>query len=238
VKIRPLPDIDLARIAPQPNDVKRRSLQQIRFGRPTFSYRPVRSLLQDIFNIQPGLFGPVEPTEWAIIAERLKQNSANSDELAANEAVARSLYDYAIENELSGRQDEFLPMAMGAGIRVRFWEPVVLALCDRPSVPFLEPRRSRGLGREGRRFAFSMMHERIRTGDPDYANVCFAIFQFGSDSEGKRPLVMHLDHGIELYSLYELEQMVAETYEIWREVCDDRSTEMRKKAAGATGSLL
>ena len=59
--MRPLPDIDLARIAPQRDDQKRRSLEQMRGGRPPFSYKPVRTCFDDIFNIQPGLdFGTAE----------------------------------------------------------------------------------------------------------------------------------------------------------------------------------
>lgn len=74
--IRPLPDIDLARIAPQPTDMKRKSLEQMRGGRPPFSYKPLRSCYDDIFNIQPDLdFGAAAVTPWATIEKALAKRS-------------------------------------------------------------------------------------------------------------------------------------------------------------------
>lgn len=62
---RLLPDIDLARIAPQRDDMKRKSLEQMKGGFSTFSYKPVRACFSDIFNIQPDLdLGAAEPTPW------------------------------------------------------------------------------------------------------------------------------------------------------------------------------
>jgi hypothetical protein len=45
------------------------------------------------------------------------------------------------------------------------------------------------------------------------------------------------DQGVELYSLDELESMVASTYRIWQEVHDERAAEARRKGTG-TGGLF
>lgn len=238
MKIRLLPDIDLARIAPLAKDQQRKQLEQIRDGRPPFSYGPLRGCFHDIFNVQPEMFGPVTATDWAVIAAQLGLKCRSNDELEANLRVARSLHHFATESKLLGRAQEFFPLAMGAGRKVIYWLPIVLSFEARPLVPFIDPRRSRNLTREARRFAFSMMHERIRAADPDYAAVRFAIFQFGDVSGDRRNLIFHVDDGIELFSLDQMETMVNATYELWREVCEEREISARRKATGTRGPLI
>jgi hypothetical protein len=82
-----------------------------------------------------------------------------------------------------------------------------------------------------------MMHERIRAADEDFAEVRLTIAQFGDPSEGCRAVRLHTDEGIELYTREELEQMVASTYEMWRQVIEDRERSTRGRATG-TGSLI
>jgi hypothetical protein len=126
VTIRPLPDIDLARIAPQPRDMKRKSLEQMRAGRPPFSYKPLRSCFDDIFNIQPELdFGTAAPTPWATIEAALAKRSADADEFEHNKRVARGLHDFATSGRVIGRKHEFFPLAMGAGRKVTYWQSMI-----------------------------------------------------------------------------------------------------------------
>jgi hypothetical protein len=238
VKIRPLPDIDLARIAPMPKDQQRRQLEQLRYGRPPFSYGPLRACFHDIFNVQPAMFGPVAPTDWSIIETQLHRRCRSDEELKANLAVARGLHHFAISTNLLGRAQDFFPLAMGAGQKVSYWLPMVLSHEGQPLVPFIDPRRSRGLTREARRFAFSMMHERIRAADPDYEAVRFAIFQFGEMVEDQRRPTLHTDADVVLFSLDELEAMVSATYALWQEVCEEREVEERRKATGTRGPLI
>lgn len=236
MKMRPLHDTDLARIAPLPRDLKRKALAQIRHGRPPFSYRPLAACYDDIFNVQFAMFGPVNPTEWSIIDERLKRKCKSEDELKSNRLVARGLHTTACAAGWLGRKEDFYPLAMGGGHKAAYWLPVMLAVNGHGVVPYIDPRRSRGLTHAGRRFAFSMMHERIRVADPDYADVRFAIIQFDDVMDELRKPIIHMDDGVALFSLDELEQMVAETYEIWRDVCEEREAEVRR--TGTTGSLI
>jgi hypothetical protein len=238
VKIRPLPDIGLARIAPLPKDQQRRHLEQLRQGRPPFSYAPLRAAFHDIFNVQPEMFGPVAPSKLSVIDAQLERTCHSQDELTANLAVARGLHQFATDAKLLGRTQDFFPLGMGSGHRVSYWLSMILSHEGRPVVPFIDPRRSRGLTREGRRFVFSMMHERIRAADPDLETVRFAIFQFGELNEGRRHPRLHTDDDVPLFSLETLETMVTATYELWREVCEEREVEGRRKGTGTRGPLI
>lgn len=127
---------------------------------------------------------------------------------------------------------------MGGGQKVAYWLPMVLSHEGQPLVPFIDPRRSRGLTREGRRFVFSMMHERIRAADPDYEAVQLAVFQFGDSGKDQRNPILHIDNGVTLFSLDELEAMVTTTYMLWQEVCEEREVEARRKGTGTRGPLI
>ena len=105
-------------------------------------------------------------------------------------------------------------------------------------VPFIDPRHSRGLTRAARRFVFSMMHEHIRTGDPDYERVHLAIFQFGATEDGVRSPILHTDKNVKLIALTELEAMISATYALWQEICQERELEVRRRAGGSRGPLL
>jgi len=238
VTIRPLPDIDLARIAPQNDDMKRKSLEQMKGGFSKFSYRPVRSCYSDIFNLQPELdFGAAEPTPWPVIEAELKKRSKSDEEFTYNRRVALGLHDFATSGRVIGRKHEFFPLSMGMGRKVTLWLPMILAIDEQPSALFIEPRRTRGLTGEGRRFAFAMMHERIRAADEDFAEVKLTIAQFGELSEDRRAVRLYTDEGVELYSRDELQTMVGSTYEMWREVLEEREREARGRAMGA-GPLI
>ena len=178
------------------------------------------------------------PTDWSVVETALRKKCKSEEELKANLRTAKGLHQFACEFGIRGREQEFFPMAMGVGQRVVYWLPMILAIDEQPIVPFIDPRRSRGLTRAGRRFAFSMMHERIRAADPDYVLVRFAIFQFGDDEGDVRLPMYHTDEGIELFSLDEMESMVETTYSLWQEVCEERDTDARRKAGGMRGALI
>jgi hypothetical protein len=238
VKIRPLHEIDLARIAPLPRDERRRRLEQLRAGKPPFSYEPLRRSLGDIFNVALGLFGQVAPLPWDRVARAIAENSRTPEEREANIAVAQALHGYACRNNLTGRRHDFLALPLGEGNRVAYWLPLVLGVDGRALVPFIDPRRSsKHLTAEARRFVFSVMHERIRAADPDFADVALGIFQFGVDEDGTRFPVLWTDDGIDLHDFEALDQMVRETYELWWEICEQREAEARTRGAG-TGGLF
>jgi hypothetical protein len=237
VKTRRLPEIDLARIAPLPATLKRSALEQHKAGFPPFDYHPFRSALPDLVN-QADMFGPTAPTSWDRVERQIQRRSRSVEEFDANCGVARSLHRFAESLGMTARRMEFFPLTLGTGTRVVYWHPVLLLVEGRPTVPFFDPRRSRRLSEQGRRFAFSVMHERIRVGDPDLAEVDLAIFQFDSLDEGARGLRVHRAEGVTLFSFDELNQMVTETYGIWTDVLGERDEEARRRGRGSRGPLI
>lgn len=237
MKMRPLPEIDLASIAPLPTDQKRRALVALRLARPPYSYSPVRFSLSDILNLDAGMFEDIGRVPYTRIAEAISKKAKSDVEEAANLQVASGLYTYATESKLRGRRHDFFPLAIGVGTSVVYWHSAVLLVDERPVVPFFDPRRSKLLTRLGRQFAFSMMHQRIREDSPDFSAVRLGIFQFEKTDKGPRPPRLYTDDDVQLFSLDQLEQMVAETYEIWSEVCEGREAETRRRG-GASGPLI
>lgn len=239
VTIRPLPETDLARIAPQPLDMKRKSLEQMNGGFPPFSYRPLRACYFDILNIQPDLnFDVTELAPWNVIEADLRRRSKSDNEFKNNRRVALGLHDFTTSGRVIGRKHEFFPLAMGSGRKLTFWLPMILGIDDKASAIFIEPRSTKGLNEEGRRFVFSMMHERIRAADEDFADVQLTIVQFGSPSEDRRPVRLYTDKDVPLYTLDELELMVSETYGIWQEICAEREQASHRPSTGTDGPLF
>lgn len=240
MKIRRLPETDLARIAPLPAEQKRRALEQLKLGFPPFSYEPVRRSWPDILNVQPGLFGYAEPTAWPHIEQAIRKLSRSNKEFDFNIEVAASLHASAASCGWRAKSYDIYPLALGVtGIKVEFWLQLVIVVDDKPLIPFFEPRRSSlRLSEAGRRFVFSSMHERIRAPDPEMSHVQLGIFQFDQSKSGGRVLRLHTDSGVALYSYDELDQMVSETYAIWSDVLEGREEESRRKASGKRGTLL
>ena len=240
MKIRRLPEIDLANFAPLSPKEKRQSLQTFNAGKPLISYRPARLLWPDVFNAQYDLFGTAEPTSLAQIERRIRIIAVTPEEAAANIEVASSMHAFALEEGIRAKFHEIPPfvLAGAVGIELRYWVPLVAIMRDQLVVPFIDPRRSHGLTREGRRFVFSMMNQQARVLDPDLADAELAIFQLPCVSDGKRQLRPFLARDMLLYSYDELDAMVSELYKIWQEVSAEREQEVRRKAPGRRGDLL
>lgn len=232
MKIRRLPEIDLARIAHLPTDQKRRALEHFKLGHPTITYKPVRMRFADIFNVQPDMFSAADAIEWTVLERLIRSKATSDDERIANLLVAKGLHLFAQDNALRSRTQDFFPLALSVGEKVEYWLPMVTAFEGSPLVLFVDPRRSKQLTAEARRFVFSMMHEHIRVSDPDFGTSRLGIIQFGNAVEDQRPVKMWTDQGIDLYGFEQLDQMVSETYAIWREVSEEREADVRLKAAG------
>ena len=239
MKIRPLPEIDLARIAPLPTQQKRLELERLKMSKPPFSYRPLRRSLSDILNLRGSLLEASERVPWSTLKEVIVRTAINERERQANLSVAEGLYRYAEACGMTGRSHDFFPLALGVERKVSYWHPAILNLDGRPLVPFFDPRQSYQLGEEARRFAFSVMHERIRAADPDFANVSLGIFQFrASQNEGLRVPALHTDDGVSLFGFDDLDAMVRETYELWIEISEERVATARRAAGGSSGGLF
>jgi hypothetical protein len=238
VKIRPLHDLDLARIAPMGAAQKRNALRQIKLGHPPYSLNPMRQSFSDICNIEAGLFPSMARTPWSAISRQIARRCRSEDEEKANLAVGLALYKYASERGVHGRAQDFFPLALGVGRKISYWAKAVIAIDGKPFIPFVDPRKAPRLWAEGRRFVFSAMHEHIRAADPDFADVGLTILQFKEGPDETRVVVPHFSDGIELFSFDQLDAMVRETYSIWVEVLEEREAEARRTGTGGRGTLI
>jgi hypothetical protein len=224
-----------------PTDQKRKELQRMKLGHPPYSYQPARRSQLEILNVDAGPLGIVPRAPYQQIADEIIKRSKSEAEIVANLAFASALYDYADGERLKGRRQDFFPLAIGTSAKVSFWLPAVIAIDGRPTVLFIDPRRTKKLTEIGRQFAFSLMHERIRAADPDFAEVELAIMQFGVDGDDTRKRVpkVHTASGIPLFDFDTLDAMVRETYDLWHEVLTEREADARRRGTGTgTGGGL
>ncbi len=177
-------------------------------------------------------------TPWEKISAAIQRKARSQAEEDANLRVAEGLFDFVQAREIMSRRLDVFPLQLGIGTKVVFWQPVVLTLDERAVIPFLDPRRAKGLTARGRRFVFSVMNERIRAADPDFADVTLAVVQFARSDEGPRTPIIFTDEGVELFSFDELDQMVRETYELWTEISEERTAETRRRGAAGGGGLF
>lgn len=232
MKIPLLPDTDLARIAPLPTERKEVELEIFRITHPPYRYVPFRKSLGDTLNAQQGFLPPLARVPFERIAEGIRAESRKPDELEANIAVARPLYDYAIAERIEARTHDMSPLIL-AGVRLMFWHSLVLIDDGKVTVPFFDPRRSTTkLTSLARQFVFSVMNERLRVLDPDFADVKLIIYQFTTPERGPRAPKPHLEGAAALFGFAELEHMVRETYDIWNDVYTRRTERERKRGGG------
>ena len=245
MKIRRIPETDLANIGPMEIELKYRALRVLKEGWGPFSYDPTKLTAPDTFNAQPELFGTAEPTHLDQIRRRIIALLRRGDEEAtANLEVTECLHKYAVDNNVRARRYDISPynLSSAVGINYSFWLPLVLVADDRLIIPFIDPRRTRGLSAIGRRFALSMMHHRARVLYPDLGDAELAIFAFpvlaAPSGVERRRLRIYFAGDEPLFSYQELDQMVVDTYRIWQEVLTERRDEARRTGSGRRGSLL
>jgi hypothetical protein len=231
MKIRRLSEIDLARIGPLESGEKRHRLRLLRFGRPPHTYAPLRGQLGDILNLQPEMFGSsAEVTPWETISAAIVKSASHDAEAKFNLAVAKSLHDFALEKKIRSYRKPISAWPVGYGQSVSYWWNLYTVLEDQPCFIFADPRISNPLTRDGRRFVLSLMHERIRVPDPDFAESRLVVAQFGKGEGYARTIRLFDAIEGELFNIDQLNEMIDETYRIWTEVLHERADEEKKKA--------
>lgn len=236
--MKKLPSItptDLARIAPLTEDQQRIQLRQYRRGFPPFTYKHTRSVLSELLKIRKRSMFDQQDLSWAEIEAALKASCRQGDEVTYNVMAAKALHDFALANDIYGRDDGeggFGYMPLGQGHSLVLWENGVVLWEDRPHVLFVDLRGTKYLTVEGRRFAFSAQHEQIRLRDPNMEKVGLLILRVEKPMDGQRRVIPHTDTGIELYSFDELDRMTRQTYRLWEEIYFGRVEEEQRRAAG------
>jgi hypothetical protein len=227
VKIPHLNDYDLARVTVLPFELQWYELERMKSTWAPYSYSYVKNQVLDILNIIPGPFGEGPRTPWHVIEQGIRRAAKSPEAIAANLGVAKALYEYADEHKIIGRKQEFAPWT------VTYWYPAAIAIDGRPTVPFIDPRRSKNLSTASRRFIFSIMHERIRAAYPDFSEISLGIVRFGTLADGARKARLITDDRFDLIDIDTLNRMIERTYSIWREIHEKRAaTRWRQEARG------
>jgi len=245
LKTRLLPEVDVARIASLPPHLRRKAAEQFRFSIPRYSYACFRRHIDDIFNIQPSLPFSLSHIEWKVLDDLVRKETKKDDEYFANSYVAHGLHKYVLVNNIISKRQDFPPLSIGLGQKLSYWLPLIAMINGMPFVIYIDPRRRNGLNQEGRRFVFSVMHEQIRVGYPDFSRINLAIIQFQlpqCDIDNRqittRKPIIHVDSGVSLMTLDQLETAISETLEIWKDVCNVKADATRRKSTGTRGPLI
>jgi len=234
MKIRRLSEIDLARIGPLDPEEKRRRLRLLKQGRPPHTYNPLRAVVGDILNLQPELFAGGVYTPWAQISDGICKRAASDPEKKFNLAVAEALYDFGVQRQVMSYGKPIPPWNVGYGQSVAYWWNLYTVIDRQPCFIFIDPRVSAPLTRDGRKFVLSLMNERIRVSDPDFAEARLLVIQFGKSGEERRYVRVHEAIDSDLFSFDELNEMIDETYRIWIEILAERADEVRRRPTGST----
>lgn len=236
MKLRRLPETDLARIAPLPREDKRVQLLSFNSGGGSWSYDPARN--QNFNNANPR--NPLALTSPAPSIDQIVQLVAAQSTCKAQKEscieVVELFHNWFTENATDAVERNVPSMSVGSLGAVRYWENFVAMINGKPTFIFLDYRRQKGLTALGRKFVFSMMREQIRSVDPDFVDPELLALRFPQSKGELRRIVDHYAGDKQLFSLSELTGMVEETYEVWHEISTERREEPPKRAAG--GSLL
>jgi len=231
MKLRPLPEIDLARIAPQSTGLKWSMLESFKTGGGAWSYQPARDQVFNVFNPASPMGLSVKKPTLSEIEHAIRKGCRVDAQEASCLEVTRLLWAWAQENAGAAVERPQGAMAIGRIATVRYWGNFVFMHDGQPTFVFLDHRRGKALSRLGLQFAFSMMHQQLRLSDPDFFDASLLILQFPQPKDDERSIREHWADQFELFSLDQLQDMIAETYDIWTQINADRSAK-RPRAAG------
>jgi hypothetical protein len=234
VKIRRLPETELANLAFLSPAAKRLALSQWLKPKGAMppSYEPVRKTFGEAVRLETSLLKSETRHSTLGQLEELvaRECRGNAAKLAQNLPVARSVRRYVDQFGITASSAEVFPLVLIPGFKYSYWTPVLVHYPDRVASVFLDMRRAGFLGPVGRRFCFSLMHERFRAMDERYAELQLEIWRFGKDE--KRTIHVTTETG-SLFGFEAILEDVRETYII----LEDLQREMLFAEVGATGSL-
>lgn len=232
MKMRRIPEPELARISGRSEEEQRKLLKRLKSFKPPHTLNPFRRSIKDIMNVNYELLGASGRTPWRIIEDRIRSSKESEVGKERNLSLARALRDFVSEHNVNSFDKPAVRWPVGFGNSVEFWEPFYSVWDDTASFVYFDPRQSNPLNEYAMRFAFSMMHERLRVDDPDFSDVDLTIFRFGVGDQGERFVRQFSAKNFDLYTRDQLNEMITLTYELWVEELTNRSDEAQR----ATGT--
>lgn len=151
--------------------------------------------------------------------------------------MAKAIHDFVTANSITSRQFEFGKLVLPFNVGMRYWINFVAIVNQKPTVLFIDPRRTNGLNRGGRQFAFSVMNEFIREQNPDFSDVQLAIMKFTFKQDRTRAARVYIEQEKSLLSYSEILSKTQEIYGIWNQVISEKQGTPRKKSGGSGGFI-
>jgi hypothetical protein len=231
-KLRRLPEIDLAKIAPLSRDEKLPRLRSFNSGGGSWSYEPARKQSFNIAAPRNPLGLIVASPNIEQIRQLVRRDSYCIEQEESCIEVVDLFYDWNSANATDAIDRRLPAMAIGSLGSVKYWESFVSLIRGVPTQVFFDHRRQNGLTSLARKFVFSMMAAQARAADPDLVDAQRLILCFPQRKDCPRQIVDHYCNDADLFTIDQLTQMIEETYELWQEVLAERRIEPPKRASG------
>lgn len=230
MKIRRLPEIDLARFATISERPKlKEALWKFNQGGNPWSYDPVRSSTAEILGSVTPLYGKLRPTVWSEVRTQIKNLCRPiQDQIAANIEVGGALFDYGKEKNWSSANFDMGWLPINFDFSIRYWIDLVVEDNEGVFIPFFDHRRGGGISNSlSRQIVFSMQNVWVRERHPDLANARLAVVRFPT-RKSARSVSVEFHKDTDLLSYEELDRRVRTVYEVWAEVLEEKSAVMKK----------
>jgi hypothetical protein len=209
-------------------------LRSFKSGGGGWGYDPARAQVFNVFNpTDPMGLGARQPSLEAVLQAVRRACREDVQEVSCVE-VTRLLWDWAQDFSEGAVEKQIPTLSIGQMASVRYWNNFAFKLDGKPTFIFLDHRRGKALTQLAKNFALSMMHQQIRVADPDFSDAQLAVLQFPHPRQGERYIRATFDDGVDLFSFDELQEMVQETYDIWRDINEERQENL-PRAAGQDG---
>jgi hypothetical protein len=235
--VRLLPETDLARIALLSDEEKRIQLRRVKYGKPPYSFAPLRKAVPGLFNARKSLFELPACTIRDIEAAIRKDCHGFKEWIEPNIVLARILFGFNVNRGLIAVEREFNAVPFGFGAKLKLWHDFYTVQDERPVVCFIDPRLRDGLTTLGRRFVFSAMYHNLAVAD--FSDVTFEILRFPkAKNSGERLIQVHKFSPSEVVSEREINEAIDKTYKMWVEVLAEREQEATRNPPTGTGGLF
>lgn len=239
MKSRRLTETDMANMSFLPIAEKRRRLDAyIAPKKIVGSYEPFRSTIGDALNEQfPFLSEEHGATSLGDLEKRVSDGcKGDPDLLAMNLPVARATHAFSQAENLTAARHEIRPITLAFGHKYEFGMPLILRAPDYVCAAFPDLRRTNQVNERGAVFIASMMHQRLRANNPDFAELRLQIWRYANNFSRSVRAIQIPDELLISYEL--LIADVQETYEILHTAMRDAEMVKRSGKGSDAGPLF
>lgn len=219
IKTPRLPKEDFANFCVLSDAVQRRALERHSTFIPDWTLKPFRDSLNDIFNVQDGMF-EFSSMPWAHIERSVKARSRKKPKSEAlNLGVAKAAWDWANENRAIGHVHQAEAVPLGAGWMLNYWHGFYLIVDGEVLLPFFDARKGASrLSMEAARLICSINQHYIARGR--FRNALPIVFQFPERGQNRFAKIVKFSPDA-LLTRNQFEPMLVKTANFWREVASE-----------------